>query len=105
TVRVAPVAGVGDPGGMQPQAPGSATPATVKPTRKLTNKERAELDALPARIETLEKEQAELTAKLGDATFYKTAGAKFAEVKARLDAVEREHAAAFARWEELEARK
>ncbi len=75
------------------------------PTKKLSNKERAELDALPARIEALEKEQADLTAKLGDANFYKTGGAKFAEVKARLETVEREHAAAFARWEELEARK
>lgn len=75
----------------------------VPPARKLTNKERAELDALPARIEALEKEQAELTAKLGDPAFYKTAGAKFGEVKARLDAVEAEHAAAFARWESLEA--
>jgi ATP-binding cassette subfamily F protein uup len=82
--------------------------ATVAPTalaKKLTNRERAELDALPARIEALEKELAELTAKLADPVFYKTAGAKFAEVKARHDAVEREHAGAFARWEELEARK
>jgi len=79
--------------------------AAATPAKKLNNKERAELDALPARIEALEKEQAELTAKLGDATFYKTAGARFAEVKARLETVEREHAAAFARWEELEARK
>lgn len=79
--------------------------AAATPAKKLNNKERAELDALPARIEALEKEQADLTAKLGDATFYKTAGARFAEVKARLETVEREHAAAFARWEELEARK
>lgn len=81
----------------------SAYPAAA--TKKLSNKERAELEALPARIEALEKEQADLTAKLGDANFYKTGGAKFAEVKARLETVEREHAAAFARWEELEARK
>ncbi|MBP6864053.1 MAG: ATP-binding cassette domain-containing protein [Candidatus Didemnitutus sp.] len=76
-----------------------------QPLKKLNNKERAELDTLPARIEALETEQAELTAKLADPIFYKTAGAKFAEVKARLETVEREHAAAFARWEELEARK
>jgi ABC transport system ATP-binding/permease protein len=81
----------------------ASTPAPA--AKKLSNKERAELDALPARIEALEKEQADLTAKLGDANFYKTGGAKFAEVKARLETVEREHAAAFARWEELESRK
>jgi len=73
--------------------------------KKLSNKERAELDTLPARIEALEKEQTELAAKLSDPIFYKTAGAKFAEVKARLEAVEREHAQAFARWEDLESRK
>jgi len=79
--------------------------STGQPLKKLNNKERAELDTLPARIEALETEQAELTAKLADPIFYKTAGAKFAEVKARLESVEREHAAAFARWEELEARR
>jgi len=88
------------------EKPRAAAPgASVVAVKKLSNKERTELEALPARIEALEKEQADLTAKLGDATFYKTGGAKFAEVKARLETVEREHAAAFARWEELEARR
>jgi ABC transport system ATP-binding/permease protein len=85
----------------KPEAAG----ATATPPRKLTNKERAELEALPARIEALEREQAELAAKLADPQFYRTAGAKFAEVKARLETVEREHAASFGRWEELESRK
>ncbi len=75
----------------------SANAAAATPGKKLSNKERAELDTLPARIEALEQEQTELTAKLGDPIFYKTGGAKFAEVKARLEAVEREHATAFAR--------
>jgi len=82
----------------------SDSPRAAK-ARKLTNKEQKELAELPARIEALEKEQTELTAKLADPVFYKTAGAKFAEVKARLDAIEAEHAKAFARWEELEALK
>ena len=86
------------------RGPGAATPATGK-ARKLTNKEQKELGELPARIEALEKEQAELTTKLADPVFYKTAGAKFAEVKARLDTIEADHAKAFARWEELEALK
>ncbi|MEL0029095.1 MAG: ABC transporter ATP-binding protein, partial [Perlucidibaca sp.] len=74
-----------------------------KPAKKLSNKERQELETLPAKIEALEKEQAELTAKLADPAFYKAQAAKFAEVKSRLETVEREHAAAFARWELLEA--
>ena len=58
---------------------------------------------VPAKIEALEKEQALLTAQLADPAFYRKQAAKFAEVKARLETVEREHATAFARWEELEA--
>jgi ATP-binding cassette subfamily F protein uup len=84
--------------------PGDQAPAAIQ-RRKLTNKEQKELEGLPVRIETLEKELGELTAKLGDPAFYKNEASKFAAVKARLDAVEREHATAFARWEELEAAK
>ena len=83
----------------------STAGALAAPAKKLTNKERAELDTLPAYIEELEREQGELTAKLGDPLFYKAGGAKFAEVKNRLDAVEREHSTAFVRWEKLEARR
>ena len=67
--------------------------------------ESVRLSIAEKRIEALEKEQTGLAAKLSDPIFYKTAGAKFAEVKTRLDAVDREYAAAFARWEELEARR
>jgi ATP-binding cassette subfamily F protein uup len=75
------------------------------PTRKLSNRERKELEELPAKIEALETEQSELTAKLSDPVFYKSQAAQFSEVKARLEQVEKEHAAAFARWEELESLK
>jgi ATP-binding cassette subfamily F protein uup len=83
-------------------AAAAAKPAAVRPAKKLSGKEQKELETLPAKIEALEKEQAELTAKLADPSFYKTQAAKFAEVKARLEVVEREHATTFARWEELE---
>jgi ATP-binding cassette subfamily F protein uup len=81
--------------------------AQVPPSKgkKLSGKEQKELETLPAKIEALEKEQAELSAKLGDPSFYKKEAAKFAEVKKRLETVEKEHATVFARWEELEARK
>ncbi len=93
------VAGLAEPGR---KTPGSPTPATPK-ARKLTNKERRELEELPARIEALETEQTELAAKLADPVFYKNETTKFAEVKTRLDVIEMEHAKSFARWEELEA--
>ncbi len=102
TLAARNVAGGVDPGSAKSKAPGSTPPATAK-AKKLSGKEQKELETLPAKIEALEKEQGELTAKLADPSFYKTQAAKFAEVKARLEVVEREHATAFARWEELEA--
>jgi len=83
----------------EPVAP--APPA--KSTRKLTNREQRELDALPAQIDALETEQAELGAKLADPVFYQRERSAAAQVKARLDELDRQHAAALARWEELEA--
>jgi ATP-binding cassette subfamily F protein uup len=76
-------------------------PKPAKP-RKLTNKERTELDGLPARIEEWETEQAALAAKLADPAFYKRDPGSFSVVKERLDTLEVDLAAALARWEELE---
>lgn len=78
------------------------TPPAVRP-RKLTNKERAELEALPKKIEALENEQAELTTRLGDPEFFKKGGAEVAKATARLKEIEDEVAAAYARWEALES--
>ncbi|MES2694974.1 MAG: ATP-binding cassette domain-containing protein [Verrucomicrobiota bacterium] len=73
-----------------------------KPKRKLSNKERAELETLPKKIEVLEKEQADLTAKLADPAFFKKGGAEVAKATARLQQIEAEMPVVFARWEELE---
>jgi len=78
-------------------------PPRPKALRKLSNKEREELESLPARIEAIEKEQAELGAKLSDPVFYQRERKAAGEVKARLDALEGQQAEAFARWEELES--
>ncbi|MDP2138732.1 MAG: ATP-binding cassette domain-containing protein [Candidatus Didemnitutus sp.] len=79
--------------------------AALAAAKKLSNKERAELDELPARIEAFEKEQTALAVKLADPGFYKAASTDVAAVKQRLETIEQDHAAAFARWEELDARK
>ncbi len=78
-------------------------PPRGKAGRKLTNKERRELEGLPAQIEAYEAEQAELGAKLADPVFYQKERTAAAAVKARLDELDRHHATAFARWAELEA--
>ncbi len=76
--------------------------ATPKKPRKLSNKERAEVEQLPVRIEALEAEQAGLTAQLADPAFFKSAGPAVVAATTRLSEIEAALAAAYARWEELE---
>ena len=71
--------------------------------RKLTFKEKSELNGLPLRIEALETEVAELHEKIADPEFYRTAGPAVADVNARLEEIERLLAATYRRWEELDA--
>jgi ATP-binding cassette subfamily F protein uup len=81
-------------------------PGPVAPKqRKLSFKEQKELDELPQRLGELEAEQQKLQADLADPAFYRDSGDRVSEVKARLEEMERELAAAYARWEELEAVK
>lgn len=82
-------------------APKPVDKAVARP-RKLTQKEQRELAALPERIEALEREQAELAAKLADPEFYQREAGTAPLVHARLTALEAELATALARWEELE---
>ncbi len=70
--------------------------------RKLSYNEQRELAALPAKIETLEAEQAQLQARMSAAGFYQQAGDNIATVAARLDAIARDLATCYARWETLE---
>jgi len=71
--------------------------------RKLTFKEKNELNGLPLRIEALETEVAELHEKIADPEFYRTAGPAVADVNARLEEIERLLATTYRRWEELDA--
>ncbi|KIH76488.1 ATP-binding cassette, subfamily F, uup [Geoalkalibacter ferrihydriticus] len=71
--------------------------------RKLSFKEKKELEDLPRRIEELEKEQAEIHARLSDPAFYRAGGGDSAAMQARLAAVEDALAVCYGRWEELEA--
>jgi ATP-binding cassette subfamily F protein uup len=70
--------------------------------RKATNKERSEFEALPARIEALEREQERLTAAVAATDFYKRPAAEITATMARLDALPAELLAAYARWDELD---
>jgi ATP-binding cassette subfamily F protein uup len=92
------------PAAPQPATPQPATPqpATPKP-RKLSYKDQRELDALPATIQKLEAEQATLTAAIADPELFRRNLAQANAAVTRLQSVEKELEAAFARWEALEA--
>jgi ATP-binding cassette subfamily F protein uup len=83
------------------QAP-LATKRSDKP-RKLSYKEQRELEALPAKIETLENEQAELMARMGHADFYRQGGDKITATMDRMETVKVELEACYERWQELES--
>jgi ATP-binding cassette subfamily F protein uup len=89
-------------GGDAPSTSGPTDAGVAKKARKLSNKERAELEALPKRIETLEAEQATLTAKLADPLFFKKPATEVTQATVRLHEIEAELARAYARWAELE---
>jgi ATP-binding cassette subfamily F protein uup len=85
------------------KAPERLAPSPAAKNRKLAAKEQREMETLPARIEAIEKEQAEISGLFADADFMKRDPAVVQAAKLRLITLEREHALAFARWEELEA--
>jgi ABC transport system ATP-binding/permease protein len=83
-------------------APVATAAAVVASARKATNKERREFEALPARIDALEREQERLTAAVAAPDFYKKPAAEITATMARLDALPAELLAAYARWDELD---
>jgi len=85
-----------------PAAAPVVAPAPVKKA-KLSYKEQRELDGLPARIEALETEQAQLAEQLSGVEIYSDAK-KLAAAQARTTAIEEELMAALERWEALGAR-
>jgi ABC transport system ATP-binding/permease protein len=91
----------------EPKAPPAPAPSSPRPSadrpRKLSHKERKELEALPGRIEELEASRAELHDAMADPTFYRQDGGAIADARARLEALEQELGAAYERWEALES--
>lgn len=73
-----------------------------KAKNKPSYKEQQELQALPKRIEVLEKEIHELHAQFTDPNFYQKEAAVIAEKKQKLTQLEQELEQCFQRWQELE---
>ena len=83
--------------------PKTVAPVRKERPRKLTFKEKKELEELPLTIEILETEQAALHATLADPTFYQQGNSeKITAAQQRLEEVEQQLEAAYGRWQELE---
>jgi ATP-binding cassette subfamily F protein uup len=87
------------PAAASPPARGNA----AAKTRKLSYKDQRELDAMPAAIQRLEVEQAELAAAIGDPELFRRDPAAANAAVQRLQSVQQELETAFARWEALES--
>jgi ATP-binding cassette subfamily F protein uup len=77
----------------------AAAPTALK--RKLSYKEQRELDALPAQIEALEKEQQSIAAALADGRLFSEDAAKASQMTARNLQIEDALMSALERWESL----
>jgi ABC transport system ATP-binding/permease protein len=80
----------------------SAVGAPPLKSRKLSYKDQRELEAMPATIQRLEAEQAELTATIADPELFRRSPAEAAAAVQRLQSVVNELETAFSRWETLE---
>ena len=70
--------------------------------RRLSYREQQELAGLTAKIEQLESQIAEIHQLMTTTEYYQQPGEQIASTQARLDAMEKDLAAAYQRWEELE---
>ena len=77
--------------------------ASVNSTKKLSYKEKRELEQLPGLIEQLENELEGLQAKVNDAEFFKQSSEQTQSTLNQLQQTESKLAQAYARWEELDA--
>ena len=80
----------------------SPAPEKKKTAKKLTYKEERELESLPAKIEVLEAEQAQLNGSLADPAFYRENNVEVSQAVKRLRDIEDELQHTYSRWEELD---
>jgi ATP-binding cassette subfamily F protein uup len=104
TVRLKPDTTGKTLGGAEPGGKATRAKAAAKP-KKLSFKEQRELDELPAVIEALESEQRALAQRIADPEFYKAGAETIKQSLARVDTLQRELTAVYARWGELDSRK
>ncbi len=86
----------------QAKAEAAVTPVAPAPKKKLSYKDQRELEMLPAEIEALEKEQAELSDKLADGSWFVTDAAAATKASERLGEIDEILLEKMERWDQLE---
>jgi ATP-binding cassette subfamily F protein uup len=87
---------------VEASVPKAAPPARRTVRSKLSFKEQRELDALPAEIETLEREQFELQTRMSASDYHKSVPQQMKQDAARHDAIEAALMGKLERWSVLE---
>jgi ATP-binding cassette subfamily F protein uup len=83
----------------------SADGTPVKTRTRLSYREERELAALPDEIESLEREQTELTARMSEPDYHRLGGERLRSDRKRLAELEELLLEKFARWESLEEQR
>ena len=96
--------------GTRPSAQGAARnrtsrEKTAKTQARLSYKEERELAALPGEIESLERQQTELLARMSEPDYHRLGGERLRGDRARLAELEAQLLERFARWESLEEQR
>ncbi len=91
----------GDARGTSALRPGPAMPP-ARTRARMGFKEQRELAALPGEIETLEREQSQLTERMGAPNYHRSGGEQIRSDRKRLEEIEALLLQKFARWEVLE---
>ena len=86
----------------QAKAEAAVAPVAPAPKKKLSYKDQRELELLPAEIEALEKEQAELSDKLADGSWFVTDAVAATKASERLGEIDEILLEKMERWDELE---
>jgi len=89
----------------KPSATSTSPSDKSAPKVKLSYKEAGELEALPAQIEQLEVEQAQIAERLADPALYLSSPQEATALHTRSEAIEAELLVALTRWEALEAKQ
>jgi ABC transport system ATP-binding/permease protein len=108
--RLAEKASAGGSRSARPAPAKAEKPKTTKievkaAKKKLSYKEQRELEALPQTIERLESEQRTLGERIANPDFYKEPADAITQALARVDDLQRELTAVYARWGELDTTK